>query len=81
VRSAETRVGQGFNGLVRELNPQGTKCRRILSLQADSGESRDLGYNYVARRRTGDIGTSDRGGRRLPIAERVNKFETPAGIN
>jgi hypothetical protein len=57
-----------FNGLVRGLNAQGTECRRILSSQADSGESRDLGCNYVARRRTDAIGTSDRGGRRLPIA-------------
>ena len=65
--SAETHVGHGFNGLVRGLNPQGTKCRRMSS-QADSGESRDLGCNYVARRRTDAIGTSDRGGRRLPIA-------------
>src|SRR5260370_622270 len=32
-----------FNGLVRGLNAQGIECRRILSSQADSGESRDLG--------------------------------------
>ena len=67
--TAETHVGHGFNGLVRGLNPKGTKCRRILSSQADSGERvGDLGSNYVARRRTDAIGTSDRGGRRFPIA-------------
>src|SRR6266403_3376363 len=26
--TAETHVGHGFNGLVRGLNPKGTKCRR-----------------------------------------------------
>ena len=30
-------------------------------------ESRELGCNYIARRRTGSIGRSDRGDRRLPV--------------